>query len=57
MAGNGFLLCNHGYLVNPRYVTDAADDTVIVGGNALKISRHKKKGFISGLTEYLERKL
>ena len=57
LAGDGFLRCNHGYLVNLRHVTDVANDTVIVGGDALKISRHKKKEFISGLTESLGRKL
>lgn len=57
LSGDGFLRCNHGYLVNLRYVTDVADDAVTVGGDRLKISRHKKKEFISGLTGYLGRKL
>ncbi|MCM1233913.1 MAG: LytTR family DNA-binding domain-containing protein [Ruminococcus flavefaciens] len=55
LGGDGFLRCNHGYLVNLRYVTDVADDTVTVAGDRLKISRHKKKEFIGGLTGYLGR--
>lgn len=57
LAADGFLRCNHGYLVNLRYVTDVADDIVTVGGDRLKISRHKKKEFIVGLTGYLGRNL
>lgn len=57
LSGDGFLRCNHGYLVNLRYVTDVADDTVTVAGDRLKISRNKKKEFIGGLTGYLGRKL
>lgn len=56
-AQDGFLSCNHSFLVNLKYVTDLNNDTVTVGGAKLKISRNKKKAFLNGLTAYLGRSL
>jgi len=57
LAGDGFARCNHGYLINLKYVTDIISDTVTVCGTKLKISRPKKKDFINSLVVYLGRKL
>lgn len=55
LAKYGFSRCNHGYLVNLKYVTDVHNDTVTVERYTLKISRSRKREFISQLTEYLGR--
>jgi len=57
LVEDGFARCNHGYLINLKYVTDIISDTVTVGGTELKISRPKKKEFINSLAVYLGRKL
>ena len=45
-----FVRCNSCYLVNLRHVTGLKDDTVIVEGHSLKISRAKKKEFMNQLS-------
>ena len=47
-----FYRCNSGYLVNLRHVSAIRKDSVMVGGDELKISRPRKKGFLQNLTEY-----
>lgn len=49
----GFLRCNHCYLVNAKYITDVKKDSVLVRREELKISRNKKKEFMEKLTQYL----
>lgn len=48
-----FRRCNNCYLVNLMHVTGIQDNTVLVGGEALAISRPKKKYFINELTNFL----
>ncbi len=47
-----FARCNSCYLVNLRHVTGIKDDSVLVEGNMLKISRSKKKDFLNQLTSF-----
>ncbi len=49
----GFLRCNSCYLVNPRYVTALKSESVVVGGDELKISLPKRKEFKRQMTQYL----
>lgn len=49
----GFLRCNSCYFVNPRYVTAVKTESVVVGGDELKISIPKRKEFKRRMTQYL----
>ena len=53
IGGLSFYRCNHGYLVNLAYVQGVKDDDVIIGDDRLKISRPRKKAFLSALTQYI----
>lgn len=53
LAGLSFHLCNQSYLVNLNYVSAVNKDDVRVGTEWLKMSRPKKKAFLSALTNYL----
>lgn len=57
LRGEGFLRCNHSYLVNLKHVTNISYDTITAGGTQLKISRNKKKEFLGGLAVYLGREI
>ncbi len=48
-----FLQCSISYLVNPKYITKIIDSTVYIDNFTVKISRPKKKEFMSKLTNYL----
>ena len=50
LSDDYFVRCNSCYLVNLRHVTGLKDDTVIVEGHSLKISRAKKKEFMNQLS-------
>ena len=50
LSDNYFVRCNSCYLVNLRHITGLKDDTVIVEGHSLKISRAKKKEFMNQLS-------
>lgn len=52
LTPQGFCRCNQGYLVNLRYVTAVEDENVLVGGEALRVSRAKKKDLMKALTNY-----
>lgn len=52
LLGYGFSRCHRGYTVNLRYVTDVVQNEVMIGDKMLIISRHKKKEFLSDLTEF-----
>ena len=54
---HGFCRCNQCYLVNLRYVTALEDEVVTVGGDQLRISRSKKKEFMSILANHIESSL
>lgn len=49
LAGTAFERCNVCYLVNLNFVTDVVEDTVVVAGDRLHISRAKKKSFLTRL--------
>ena len=48
-----FRRCNNCYLVNLAHVTGIQDNSVLVGGQELAISRPKKKYFLNELTNFL----
>lgn len=49
----GFARCNNAYLVNMKYIENVQRNEVIVGGNALSISRTKKQTFLEAVTDYM----
>lgn len=53
LCDKGFEYCNSCYLVNLDFVHDVIDDTLGVGEYQLKISRAKKKSFMTALNKYL----
>lgn len=52
LAPHHFCRCNTCYLVNLRFVTGATESEVYVGGDALAVSRSRKKAFFTALAEY-----
>ncbi len=48
-----FVRCNNCYLVNLKYVDGVERDEVMVQGDALKISRPRKKEFLQALANYM----
>lgn len=48
-----FARCNSCYLVNLNYVQAIQGHTVLVGGDALQISRPRRKAFVQALNDYL----
>ena len=55
LASEHFSRCSNCFLVNLRHVTTIQKDSVVVGGDALKISRPRKKAFLKELTEFIGR--
>lgn len=53
LDGLTFALCNRCYLVNLQYVTQIAENDVLVGGDKLQISAPRRKEFIRRFNEYL----
>ena len=49
-----FVRCNNCYLVNLAHVRSVDKGTAIVGGDALAISRPRKKQFLTALADYME---
>lgn len=54
MLGSGFARCNNCYLVNLKKIKGIKEDSVLVGEDCLKISRPKKKEFMTRLAEYYQ---
>lgn len=53
LAGKGFLRCNNCYLVNLRFVREIRDgDAVLANGEALRVSRNKRKAFLQALADF-----
>lgn len=50
--GQDFARCNHCYLIHLRFVDAVQADSVLVGNDALKISRTRKKAFMQQLSDY-----
>ena len=48
----GFARCNKGYLVNLRHVKRITADSVQVGNDELLISRRRREGFLTAITDY-----
>lgn len=48
-----FFRCNKGYLVNLEQVDSIQEDAAIVSGEAVQISRSKKKAFLDALNNYI----
>ncbi|SCP97569.1 LytR/AlgR family response regulator transcription factor [Anaerobium acetethylicum] len=53
LAGEPFKRCNNCYLVNLRYVTGIMQNTVMVAGEPLQMSRPKKKEFMQAVADYI----
>ena len=47
-----FARCSSSYLVNLKYVQKVLGDQVLVGGDALPISRPRRKEFLNALAQY-----
>lgn len=53
LAGQHFVRCNKGYLVNLRHIELIRDDCVVMAnGDKLLISRRKREGFLLAVTGY-----
>ncbi len=52
LESSGFARCNNCYLVNLRFVSEIRNYEAIVDGEKLKISRPKRKNFVSALNNY-----
>lgn len=48
----GFLRCNQGYLVNPRFIVGVKGGEVQLGTETLPISRPRKKAFLAELADW-----
>lgn len=55
LAGEGFFRCSNCYLVNLRHVKGIDGSEAAVGGDAIQISRRRKKEFLLALNAYLQR--
>lgn len=53
LSGCGFFRCNKGYLVNLEHVDRVQDDAAIVHGEAVQLSRARKKAFLDALNTYI----
>ncbi|MBO5071225.1 MAG: response regulator transcription factor [Roseburia sp.] len=53
LAPYSFVKCNHWYMVNLKHVSEVRNNTAIVGGYALEISRRNRTTFLKALTEYM----
>lgn len=53
LATHPFVKCNHWYIVNLRHVSEVWQNTVVVGGHMLEISRRNRTPFLKALTEYV----
>ena len=53
LRGYHFVRCNHGYLVNLKYVYAISGNMVQVAGDELAISRNKKSEFLTEFTKYV----
>lgn len=53
LGSRQFFRCNKGYLVNLEQVDSIQGDDAMVGGEAVPISRPKKKAFLDALNDYI----
>ncbi|MCR5491337.1 MAG: LytTR family DNA-binding domain-containing protein [Bacilli bacterium] len=52
LAPHGFLRCHNAYLVNPAFIRGIEQNEILVGAEAIPLSRGKKKAFLEGLSHY-----
>ena len=53
LMGEPFKRCNNCYLVNLKYVSGIEQNTVVVAGEILQMSRPKKKEFMQAVADYI----
>lgn len=53
LEGANFFRCDHGLLVNLRYVSWVGQSELLAGGQRLKVSRPKRKLFLQALADYI----
>lgn len=53
LSGSHFFRCNSGYLVSLKHVESIKDGCAILNGEALLISRSRKRAFLDALTDYI----
>lgn len=53
LKDQSFSLCNRCYLVNLKYVTAVKQNSIIVNGDELQVSRMKKASFLKELNNFL----
>ena len=53
LEGCSFFRCNKGYLVNLEHVDAVREDSAIVHGETVQVSRARKKAFLDALNNYL----
>ena len=53
LAPHPFVKCNHWYNVNLKHVSEVRQNTVIVGGHELEISRRNRTPFLKALADYV----
>ena len=52
LEGCAFARCNNCYLVNLAHFQELREDTAYVGGDALKVSRSRRKEFLEAILRY-----
>lgn len=53
LAPHPFVKCNHWYIVNLKHVSEVRQNTVVVGGHELEISRRNRTPFLKALADYV----
>ncbi|MDF2511398.1 MAG: response regulator of the LytR/AlgR family [Herbinix sp.] len=53
LTGEPFKRCNNCYLVNLKFVSGIVQNTVVVAGESLQMSRPKKKEFMQAVADYI----
>lgn len=53
LAPHPFVKCNYWYIVNLKHVSEVRQNTVIVGGHELEISRRNRTPFLKALADYV----
>ncbi len=56
LDGDDFAYCHRCYLINLRYVTGVLKNDCLLGGEAIAISKYKRKEFMSELARFYGRK-
>ena len=54
LQGEGFVRCHSSYLVNLRYVDGMRDNVLQVAGEAIPVSRNRRKAFLQALMDHMK---